>query len=94
MIKQFDIHGVIATNTTIDKDIIQNKIYRDYEGGVSGKPLFVKSNSIVKQMRDKLPDVLIIGCGGMNSKKTAQEKINQGCDLVQIYTGLIYKEQK
>ena len=94
MIKQFDIHGVIATNTTIDKDIIQNKIYRDYEGGVSGKPLFVKSNSIVKQMRDKLPDVLIIGCGGINSKKTAQEKINQGCDLVQIYTGLIYKGTK
>ena len=45
-------------------------------------------------MRDKLPDVLIIGCGGINSKKTAQEKINQGCDLVQIYTGLIYKGTK
>ena len=94
MIKQFDIHGVIATNTTIDKEIIQNKTYRDYEGGVSGKPLFVKSNSIVKHMRENLPDILMIGCGGVNSKKTAQEKVNQGCDLVQIYTGLIYKGTK
>ena len=36
----------------------------------------------------------MIGCGGVNSKKTAQEKVNQGCDLVQIYTGLIYKGTK
>ena len=94
IIKQFDIHGVIATNTTIDKEIIQNKIYRDYEGGVSGKPLFVKSNSVIKQIREKLPDILMIGCGGVNSKKTAQEKLNQGCDLVQMYTGLIYRGTK
>jgi len=91
MIKQFDIHGVIATNTTVDKEIIQNKRYRDYEGGVSGKPLFMKSNSVVKQIREQLPDVLMIGCGGINSKTTAQEKLNNGCDLIQIYTGLIYK---
>ncbi len=91
MIKQFDIHGVIATNTTVDKGIIQNKRYRDYEGGVSGKPLFMKSNSVVKQIREQLPDVLMIGCGGINSKTTAQEKLNNGCDLIQIYTGLIYK---
>ena len=56
--------------------------------------LFDKSNSIVKQMRENLPDILMIGCGGVNSKKTAQEKVNQGCDLVQIYTGLIYKGTK
>ena len=55
---------------------------------------YLKSNSIVKQMRENLPDILMIGCGGVNSKKTAQEKVNQGCDLVQIYTGLIYKGTK
>ena len=94
MIKKFDIHGVIATNTTVDKKIIQDKKFRDYEGGVSGKPLLIKSNTIIKQVREQLADTLIVGCGGINSKKSAQDKVNQGCDLLQIYTGLIYKGTK
>ena len=94
MIEKFSIHGTIATNTTIDMNIIKDKNQRVSQGGVSGKPLFEKSNRIICRLKKQLPNHLIIGCGGVSSKKSAQEKIDSGCDLLQLYTGLIYRGTK
>ena len=87
----FDIDGVICTNTTIDKSGLNDK-YKNIQGGLSGKPLYEKSNGILKNVKKYLSDdKTIIGVGGVDSASSANEKFRLGADLVQIYTGLIYK---
>ena len=86
----YEIDGIIATNTTIDKKII-NKKYHHYQGGISGKPLFKKSNDLIKKLNKKLKkDVAVIGVGGISSPESARIKLESGADLLQIYTGLVY----
>lgn len=90
-----DISGIVATNTTITRpqtsDIPLQKIYSE-AGGLSGRPLRVRSNQIIrhifKQARGRFP---IIGVGGVFSAYDAWEKIAAGATLVQIYTGLVYE---
>ncbi len=94
MVEKYSIHGVIATNTSINKKIIKDESERVHQGGISGKPLFEKSNKIIYKIREQLPNNLIIGCGGVDSKKSAQLKVGCGCDLLQLYTGLIYQGTK
>ena len=88
----YNVDGVIATNTTIDRqDILSSKYYKE-SGGLSGQPLKNKSNSILKYIYKKLQGkVSIIGVGGISSYEDAKEKFDNGADLIQIYTGLIYK---
>ena len=88
----YNVDGVIATNTTIDrKDILSSKYYKE-SGGLSGQPLKNKSNSVLKYIHKKLQGkVSIIGVGGISSYEDAKEKFDNGADLIQIYTGLIYK---
>jgi dihydroorotate dehydrogenase len=89
------IAGIVATNTTISRPQINNlaaqKIYSE-TGGLSGKPLRVRSTEIIrhlhKQMKGKLP---IIGVGGIFDADDAWEKIAAGASLLQIYTGLVYE---
>ncbi|MSQ57994.1 MAG: quinone-dependent dihydroorotate dehydrogenase [Limnohabitans sp.] len=84
--------GIIATNTTIDKQSVQHLQHAQETGGLSGSPVFEKSNRIIQQLRQTLgPQIPIIGVGGILSGSDAVEKIKAGADLVQIYTGLIYK---
>ena len=91
MINTYDIDGVICTNTTIDKSNINYK-FKNIQGGLSGKPLFKKSNIILKNVKNHLDnDRTIIGVGGVDSSSSANEKLNLGADLLQIYTGLVYK---
>jgi dihydroorotate dehydrogenase len=80
------IAGLIATNTTVDHSAIAD----GEEGGLSGAPLLEKSNDIIRAIRarSRLP---IIGVGGIIDAKSAQSKIDAGAQLVQIYTGLIYR---
>ena len=86
-----DIDGVICTNTTIDKSNVEDK-YKNLQGGLSGKPLFDKSNTVLKNVKNHLSDgKTIIGVGGINSASSANEKLNLGADLLQLYTGLVYK---
>lgn len=86
------IDGVIATNTTIARDAVQGLAHSKEAGGLSGQPLFEASNRIVRLLRAALgPGVPIIGVGGVMSGADARAKIDAGADLVQIYTGLIYK---
>jgi dihydroorotate dehydrogenase len=86
------IDGVIATNTTIARDKVKHLPHGDETGGLSGAPVFEASNRIVTLLRAALgPDVPIIGVGGVMSGADARAKIAAGADLVQLYTGFIYK---
>jgi dihydroorotate dehydrogenase len=61
-------------------------------GGLSGAPVFEKSNEVIRQLRAAMgPNFPIIGVGGILSGDDAVAKIKAGADVVQIYTGLIYK---
>jgi dihydroorotate dehydrogenase len=80
------VAGFVATNTTLDHTAIKN----DQTGGLSGAPLLEKSSEIIRAIRarSRLP---IIGVGGITDAASAQEKVDAGAQLIQIYTGLIYR---
>jgi len=84
--------GVIATNTTIARDAVKGMAHADETGGLSGAPVFEKSNEVIRQLRAAMgTNFPIIGVGGILSGDDAVAKIKAGADVVQIYTGLIYK---
>jgi dihydroorotate dehydrogenase len=84
--------GVIATNTTINREAVKNLKYANEAGGLSGAPVFEASNKVIRTLKSELGDALpIIGVGGILSGSDAQAKIAAGASLVQLYTGLIYR---
>ena len=91
-IKNSGIDGIICTNTTVDKNNLKKECYQDEAGGLSGKPLFSRSNEIISNVRQTLgQDFPIIGVGGILTGADAMSKIDAGANLVQIYTGFVYK---
>jgi dihydroorotate dehydrogenase len=89
------IDAVIATNTTITRESVCDLINGKEVGGMSGKPLFKLSNSIIRELHARLQgEIPIIGVGGIFSGEDALEKINAGAELVQIYSGLVYQGRK
>ena len=90
-----NIDGVIATNTTLDRDRVQGMKHAEEAGGLSGAPVREKSTLVIQQLSQRLQGALpIIGVGGILSGADAVEKIAAGADLVQLYSGLIYKGPK
>ena len=88
----FGIDGVIATNTTLDRAGVAGLVHADESGGLSGLPLFDRSTQVVAQLSSHLQGALtIIGVGGIHDAEQAQAKRRAGADLVQLYTGLIYR---
>lgn len=86
------IDGVIATNTTIERDAVTGLRHADETGGLSGAPVFAKSNAVIRSLKAELGDTIpIIGVGGILSAQDAQAKIDAGASLVQLYTGIIYR---
>jgi len=86
------IDGVIASNTTLSRTAVAGLPHADEAGGLSGAPLLHLSNQVIRWLRAALGDGYpIIGVGGVLSGEDACSKIAAGADLVQIYTGLIYK---
>ncbi|GAA3900913.1 quinone-dependent dihydroorotate dehydrogenase [Halomonas cibimaris] len=85
------LDGVIATNTTVSREAVRDDPQAGEAGGLSGKPLFEASNRVIRRLREHLPDIVIIGVGGIDSAGAAQEKIAAGADLVQLYSGLIFQ---
>jgi len=84
--------GVIATNTTLARDAVSALAHGNETGGLSGRPVFEKSNHVIRQLRQAMgPNFPIIGVGGILSGDDAVAKIKAGADVVQIYTGLIYR---
>ena len=86
------LDGVIATNTTIERGMVQRLPHADETGGLSGAPVLQASNRVIRLLRAALgAGYPIIGVGGVTSGAAARSKIEAGADLVQLYTGLIYR---
>ena len=91
-LKRHAMDGVIATNTTLNREAVKGMPHADEAGGLSGAPVLAASNRVISQLRAALgAGFPIIGVGGVMSGADAVSKIQAGADLVQIYTGLIYK---
>ena len=84
--------GVIATNTTLGREGIENLLHGDEAGGLSGAPVREKSTHIVRVLASELGGrIPVIAAGGITEGRHAAEKIEAGASLVQIYSGFIYK---
>jgi dihydroorotate dehydrogenase len=84
--------GAIATNTTVNRDAVRGMKHADEQGGLSGTPVLEASNRVIRDLRKRLGKGFpIIGVGGILSAEDAVAKIQAGADVVQIYTGLIYR---
>jgi Dihydroorotate dehydrogenase len=91
IIKKTKIDGVVASNTTLNRNGIVSK-NRNEKGGLSGRPLSKKSTDIISFLSQKSNKSFpIIGVGGVHSPQDAIEKLEAGADLIQLYTGFIYE---
>ena len=93
---EVNIDGLVATNTTIDRGLLntlnQEKAKKIGAGGLSGQPLLEKSNEVLNYLHKGLSGrVPIIASGGIFTGADAESKINAGASLVQIWTGFIYE---
>jgi dihydroorotate dehydrogenase len=82
------VSGIIATNTTLDHSSIPSRL--DQAGGLSGAPLLDKSTALVRAIaaRSTIP---VIASGGISDTESAQQKFQAGAQLIQLYTGLVYR---
>lgn len=88
----FEIDGLIATNTTVGRSGVEMHKYANEQGGLSGRPLAYHSGEILAAFSDRLADkVDIIGVGGIDSGDMAVKKLKLGATAVQLYTGLVYQ---
>lgn len=86
------IQGVIATNTTCSRRGVEGIFHASEQGGLSGKPLRGSSTACLRLLKQYLGDELtLIGVGGIDSVESAQEKLEAGASLIQLYSGLIYQ---
>ena len=92
LLKKHAFDGVIATNTTLDREAVKGMLHAAETGGLSGAPVRQKSTQVIQQLSQQLAGELpIIGVGGILSGADAEEKIAAGASLVQLYSGLIYR---
>jgi dihydroorotate dehydrogenase len=92
LLLQYRFDGVIATNTTLSREGVEGLAHATETGGLSGRPVRTKSTAVVKQLSLALKGELpIIGVGGILTAQDAEEKIQAGASLVQVYSGLIYR---
>lgn len=92
VISGHSVSAVIATNTTLDRTAVTGLAHAEEKGGLSGAPLRATSTRIIATLRELLPSrISLIGVGGIFGTEDAREKIKAGADLVQVYTGLIYR---
>ena len=94
IIRVTGIDGVVATNTTVSRDNLSTdwrKVTKIGNGGLSGKPVKDQSTEVIRYLSKKSNKAFpIIGVGGIASAKDAQEKLDAGASLVQVYTGFVY----
>lgn len=95
IVKDTNIDGLIATNTTISREGLKTSDTRLKEigaGGLSGKPLTNRSTDVLKYLVAKSDNAFpIISVGGIHTAEDAIEKLNAGASLVQVYTGFVYE---
>jgi len=88
--EDLDLAGIVATNTTVDRDDALQNTNRLQEGGLSGKPLEGRATDLVRFIAGRT-DLPVVGVGGIFTAEDAYEKIRAGASIVQLYTGLIYQ---
>lgn len=89
------LDALIATNTTLSRDAVEGMPNGKQKGGLSGEPVREMSTEVIRKFHQRLGDhIPIIGVGGISSREHAQEKLEAGASLVQIYSGLIYQGPK
>jgi len=87
-----EIDGLIATNTTLARERVQDSIFANEPGGLSGRPVFDSSTQALRELKKQVNGkCCLIGVGGIDSAATAEEKIKAGANLIQLYTGFIYR---
>ena len=92
LVKSQNIKGLIISNTTDGNRENLSDIKKHEAGGLSGKPLeSISTNLIRKFYKETKGDIEIIGVGGVDSGKSAYDKITAGANVVQLYTGMVYK---
>ncbi len=91
IVKTTKIAGIVATNTTISRENLKSE-NKTETGGLSGKPVTQRSTEVIKFLAEKSNKAFpIIGVGGIYSAKDAQEKLDAGADLIQLFSGFIYE---
>lgn len=90
--RRFGIDGLIATNTTVGRSGVEDHPASAQAGGLSGAPLRTRADATLRRLRELAgPALPLIGVGGVMSAADAVVKREAGADLVQLYTGLIYR---
>ena len=94
IVRSTGLAGVIATNTTVSRanlNTAESVIADIGAGGLSGAPVRERATTVIRYLRSKLgQEFVIIAVGGIDSAASAQEKLDAGANLVQVYTGLVY----
>ena len=98
LINDEKINGIIATNTSLDRMGLEDRIIKqtgiklsEENGGLSGQPLRIKANKILQHIHTIDKNIVLIGVGGIDSPESAWERIASGASLIQLYTGWIFK---
>jgi dihydroorotate dehydrogenase len=92
VIARHDMDAVIATNTTLSREGVTGLKHADEAGGLSGAPLKARADKVLAAFRSLLPDeIALIGVGGITTGQDAVDKLDLGADLVQFYTGMVYR---
>ncbi len=92
LLQRHQVEAAITTNTTTARDGVAGLRHGDEAGGLSGAPLTARSTAVIRELARELKGgVPVIGVGGIMSAGDAREKIAAGAQLVQLYTGLIYR---
>ncbi|MDB5203984.1 MAG: Dihydroorotate oxidase [Candidatus Taylorbacteria bacterium] len=87
---QFGVAGIIAANTSLGRESLKSST-RSEIGGLSGAPIYHRALELVRHVRKELPNICVIGSGGINSPERATRMLDFGADLIQIYTGFVYE---
>jgi dihydroorotate dehydrogenase len=92
IVAQHRMDAVIAANTTVGREGVQGLQHADEAGGLSGAPLKPRADRVLGLMRDALPEeIALIGVGGITCGQDAVDKLELGADVVQFYTGMVYR---
>lgn len=92
IVKAEGVDGVVATNTTISREGLKTPTEDLGPGGVSGAPVRDRSTEVVRSLTAMSEGAFpIIGVGGINGPESAQEKLDAGASLVQVYSGMVYE---
>ena len=90
--RKHHIDGIAATNTTVERDRVSDHPFSSEAGGLSGVPLDQKATQIIQDLYNNLQgEIALIGVGGIHDTQSAKDKLDAGADLLQVYTGFIYK---